>query len=210
MAQLRLDFCVPRYVRARRASASSVAGPSVQEPSIHPLPCPLTLSRDSGMGWPASAKSISLLLLSLQVQTNLGSTNKSFLRPSVRPSARWKLGSVAMECCSALWMFGSIFRVWRGAVARPLSSCDFRVCACFYGQYPTALIGAAKRFQADPEPYRRSRCSAIGELMLPSPTDPRWERECNLLSYLFILCVRSQVYRDFCWGCIRHVTLPPC
>ena len=53
----------------------------------------------------------------------------------------WKLGSVAS------W-FGSVFRVWRPS----LSLSHVLVCACFYGQYPTALIGAGKRSEAAPPP----------------------------------------------------------
>ena len=156
MAQLRLDFCVPRYVRARWVEGSSV-GPSVQEPSIHPLPCPLSLSPEIA-GWDGQPvqKASSPLFLPLQVQTNLGSTNKV---SSVHPSAQWKLGSVAMDV-----RIGSIFRVWRSP--SPLAPFE---CACFYGQYPTALIGAAKRFQADPETMQCNR-----RINAPSsPTDPR-------------------------------------
>ena len=165
MAQLRLDFCVPRYVRASERGGSSDVGPSVQEPSIHPsIALSTLLSRDSGMGWPASAKSISLgvrLLLSLQVQTNLGSTNKSFLRPSVRRLS----GNLAVSPWMDVRLFGCLAPSFVCGVPSFLLL-RLSMCACFYGQYPTALIGAAKRFQADPEPMQCNR-----RINAPSPAE---------------------------------------
>lgn len=128
------------------------------------------------------------LARSLQVQTNLGSTNKSF----VHPSAQWKLGSVAMP-----WMDVRLFGCSAPSFVcgvPPLFSLLLRLsmCASFYGQYPTALIGAAKRFQADLKPMQCNR-----RINAPLPS---WSEQCNLLSYLFILCVRSQVCSEISAG----------
>ena len=112
--------------RASEEGRAMSAHPSKSHPSIHCLvhsPLPEIAGWD---GQPASAKSISLLL-SLQVQTNLGSTNKSF----VHPSAQWKLGSVAMP-----WMDVRLFGCSApsfvcGVPRSSLSSCAFRCVRVF-------------------------------------------------------------------------------
>ena len=112
MAQLRLDFCVPRYVRASERGGSSDVGPSVQEPSIHPLPCPLSSPRDSGMGWPASQckKHLSLAL----------SKSKQISAQQIKVSSIRRLsGNLAVSPCHG-WMFGSLdVRLHLSCVASP-------------------------------------------------------------------------------------------